>query len=88
LPSAPFSPLGEVVQAGGKVVTVWAAEGDYDPRGLKSNLFELEWPPRSGRREAFPEVDRAGWFSQTEAEAKILLGQRPFIKRLADILGI
>jgi predicted NUDIX family NTP pyrophosphohydrolase len=85
-PRRPFYPLGQIVQAGGKVVTAWAVEDDFDPQGLKSNLFEMEWPPRSGRRQAFPEVNRAGWFTQPEAEAKILPGQRPFIKRLAELL--
>src|SRR4051812_39923506 len=58
-PRPPLYPLGQIVQAGGKVVTAWAAEGDFDPQGLKSNMFEMEWPPRSGRKQAFPEVDRA-----------------------------
>jgi predicted NUDIX family NTP pyrophosphohydrolase len=78
--------LGEVVQAGGKRVTAWAVEGDFDPAGLVSNTFELEWPPRSGRMAQFPEVDRAAWFSPAEAQAKILPGQRPFIDRLARLL--
>src|SRR5579859_7132586 len=58
----PFHPLPPVRQSGGKIVHAWAAEGDCDPAALRSNTFELEWPPRSGRRVAFPEIDRAGWF--------------------------
>ena len=62
-----FRPLGEVVQAGGKRVSAWAVEGDFDPAALVSNTFETEWPPRSGRKRSFPEVDRAAWFSPAEA---------------------
>jgi len=80
--TGPFAPLGEIVQAGGKAVTAWAAEGDFDVTTLKSNAFELEWPPRSGRRQSFPEVDRAEWFTPAEARTKLLAGQRPFIERL------
>jgi predicted NUDIX family NTP pyrophosphohydrolase len=83
-----FLPLGEVVQPGRKVVSAWALEGDFDPAALHSNTFELEWPPRSGRRQAFPEVDRAGWFAPAEAEAKILPGQREFIRRLLEALKL
>jgi predicted NUDIX family NTP pyrophosphohydrolase len=75
-------PLGEVLQRGGKRVSAWAIEGAFDPATLISNSFELEWPPRSGRRQAFPEVDRAAWFSPDEARAKILEAQAPFIDRL------
>src|SRR5262245_32105515 len=77
-----FLPLGELVQAGGKRVTAWALEGDFDPAALRSNTFEMEWPPKSGRRESFPEVDRAQWFSPDEARAKILKSQSGFIDRL------
>lgn len=82
-----FIELGEVVQPGRKVVTAYAVEGDFDPGGLTSNLFEMEWPPRSGRMQSFPEVDRAAWFAPDEAKAKMLAGQRPFIHRLLDRLG-
>jgi predicted NUDIX family NTP pyrophosphohydrolase len=74
--------LGELTQPSRKVITAWALEGDFDPRGLKSNTFELEWPPRSGRRQSFPEVDRAEWFVLGEARRKILPGQSAFIDRL------
>lgn len=79
--------LGELVQPSRKVITAFAIEGDFDPRGLKSNLFELEWPPKSGRLQSFPEVDRAQWFALDEAREKILPGQRPFIDRLLERLG-
>lgn len=74
--------LEPVRQAGGKVVLAWALEGDFDPAGLSSNSFELEWPPRSGRMRAFPEVDRAAWFTPGEARAKLLAGQRPLVEQL------
>jgi predicted NUDIX family NTP pyrophosphohydrolase len=75
--------LGEVRQAGGKIVTAWAVEGDIDPQKIVSNNFEMIWPPKSGRRQSFPEVDRAAWFTLDEAADKILDGQRPFLERLA-----
>lgn len=74
--------LGEVVQAGRKRVRAFALEGDVDVSDLRSNTFELEWPPRSGRRQSFPEVDRAEWFAPEVARRKIMTGQRPFIERL------
>jgi predicted NUDIX family NTP pyrophosphohydrolase len=80
-------PLGEVVQPGRKVVTAFALEGDLDPATLRSNTFELEWPPKSGRKATFPEIDRALWFSPAEAEQKILSGQRPFLERLKKAIG-
>jgi predicted NUDIX family NTP pyrophosphohydrolase len=86
-PRGDFLPLGELVQPGRKIVTAWAIEGDFDPSALKSNLFEMEWPPKSGRLQSFPEVDRAQWFPLEEAREKILPGQRPFIDRLLDRLG-
>ena len=85
-PAGDVRALGEVKQAGGKVVTAWAIEGDFDPAALKSNRFELEWPPRSGRRQSFPEVDRAAWFDLDEAREKILSGQRALIDRLGAAL--
>jgi predicted NUDIX family NTP pyrophosphohydrolase len=81
-PTGEFWELGELVQPSRKVITAWAVEGDFDPRELKSNTFELEWPPKSGRRQSFPEVDRAGWFVPAEARRKILPGQSAFIDRL------
>jgi len=86
-PQGELRPLGELVQPGRKIVTAWALEGDLDPSTLRSNRFELEWPPRSGRRQSFPEVDRADWFSPAEARRKILPGQREFIDRLLRAIG-
>jgi predicted NUDIX family NTP pyrophosphohydrolase len=81
-----FISLGETKQAGGKLVTAWALEQDFDPATLKSNLFELEWPPRSKTIRKFPEVDAGAWFPLPEARGKILRGQLDFINRLADCL--
>jgi|SRR3954471_4119755 len=78
-------PLGELTQPGRKIVTAFAVEGDFDPATLKSNTFELEWPPKSGRKATFPEVDCAQWFSLEMARAKILSGQREFITRVLKI---
>jgi predicted NUDIX family NTP pyrophosphohydrolase len=82
-----FLPLGEIVQKRGKIVTAFALEGDFDPATLRSNMFEIEWPPRSGRKQTFPEVDRAQWFAPAEAERKILPGQKELIARLLTKLG-
>ena len=87
-PSGEFRPLGELVQPGRKIVAAWAVEGDFDPAKLKSNTFELEWPPRSGRKATFPEVDRAEWFSPAAAREKILPGQSEFIARLMAAIGV
>ena len=86
-PAGDFWELGELVQPSRKVVTAWAVEGDFDVAGLKSNTFELEWPPKSGRKAQFPEVDRAEWFSPAEAVTKILPGQQEFIDRLLALVG-
>ena len=86
-PRGAFSSLGDVVQTGGKRVSAWAVEGDFDPAALVSNSFEIEWPPRSGRRATFPEVDRAEWFSPAVARDKIVAGQRIFIDRLAQLIA-
>ena len=79
----PLRPLGEVVQRGGKRVVAFAGEGDFDPRKLASNSFEIEWPPRSGRIQSFPEVDRAEWYDLETARTKILPGQIDLLDRLA-----
>jgi predicted NUDIX family NTP pyrophosphohydrolase len=84
--AGPFAPLGEVRQAGGKRVLAWAVEGDLDPARLRCNLFEMEWPPRSGRLQQFPEIDRVAWFAPAQARSKLLAGQRPFIDRLLAAL--
>lgn len=83
-----FLELGEVKQAGGKVVSAWAFEGDCEAGKLTSNLCQLEWPPRSGRFIEFPEVDRGEWFSVDEAKVRILKGQQPFLDRLLRELSI
>lgn len=82
----PLASLGRIRQRGGKCVEAFAVEGDFDPRDLRSNAFEIEWPPRSGRRAAFPEVDRAGWFDLDEARVRLLDSQRPLLDRLAALL--
>jgi predicted NUDIX family NTP pyrophosphohydrolase len=78
-------PLGQLKQPGGKIVHAWAAEQDFDPASLRSNTFELEWPPRSGKLRAFPEVDRAAWFTVEDARRKLLKGQLDFIDRLCAL---
>lgn len=82
-PPGPRLDLGEVRQAGGKWTRLWAVAGDLDVSEVRSNTFEMEWPPRSGRRATFPEVDRAGWFRMEEARAKLLPSLLPFLDRLA-----
>jgi predicted NUDIX family NTP pyrophosphohydrolase len=79
-----LEPLGEIRQRAGKRVFGFALEGDLDVRIIKSNTFEIEWPPRSGKMQAFPEIDRAEWFDLPLAHGKILDGQRPFLDRLAE----
>ena len=81
-------PLGEVRQRSGKRVEAWAAAGDLDPETVRSNTFELEWPPRSGRMQTFPEVDRAAWFGLEEAQRRLLPAQAPFVDRLREHLGV
>ncbi len=79
---SPFIELGDVKQAGGKIVSVWAFAGNCDPQTLQSNTFTLEWPPHSGRKIEVLEVDRAAWFSIEEARSKLLASQHPFLDRL------
>jgi predicted NUDIX family NTP pyrophosphohydrolase len=79
-----FIELGDLKQPGGKIVSAWAFEGDCDPKALRSNTFTIEWPPRSGRKEEFPEVDRASWYSVDEAKQRLLPGQRAFLDRLLE----
>ncbi len=74
-----FEPIGSYRQPGGKIVTAWSVESDFDTDAIKSNMFAMEWPPRSGAMKEFPEVDRAGWFSLPEAGLKILKGQRAIL---------
>ena len=86
-PDGPTLELGEIRQKNGKRVTAWAVEGDLDAEAITSNTFELEWPPRSGRRQEFPEVDRAAWFTLDAARVKILAAQAPLLDRLAEQVG-
>jgi predicted NUDIX family NTP pyrophosphohydrolase len=74
--------LGEVRLKSGKRVQGWAAEGDFDPAGLRSNTFTMEWPPRSGKEREFPEVDRAEWFAPEQARLKLNPAQAAFLDRL------
>jgi predicted NUDIX family NTP pyrophosphohydrolase len=79
--------LGEVRQKNGKLVVAWAVEGDLDATAARSNTFELEWPPRSGRRQEFPEIDRAEWFAVARAREKLLPAQVAFLDRLEEVAG-
>ena len=81
--SGNFIPLGEIRQPGGKVVTAWALEEDFDTNNLRSNTFSMPWPPRSGKLQEFPEIDRAAWFPLDVARRKILIGQAELLDRLA-----
>ncbi len=78
-PEGPLTPLGRIRQKGGKTVEAFALEGDLDPEAIRSNSFTLEWPPKSGRLQTFPEIDRAGWFTLAEARDKILPSQAPIL---------
>lgn len=73
-------------QPGGKIIHAFAVEGDCDPAELRSNVFSMEWPPKSGRQQEFAEVDRAAWFPIDEARGRILAGQAPFLDELTRIL--
>jgi predicted NUDIX family NTP pyrophosphohydrolase len=85
-PRGPTIELGEVRQAGGKLVVCWAVEGDLDPDDAFSNTFEMEWPPRSGRTQEFPEIDRVAWFDLASAREAINLAQAAFLDRLDESL--
>jgi predicted NUDIX family NTP pyrophosphohydrolase len=82
-----FVALGDVRQKGGKVVTAFALQGDFDVSQLASNTFEIEWPPKSGKRQAFPEADRAAWFTLDEAREKIISGQLELLARADKLLS-
>ncbi len=87
-PEGEYLELGDIEQHNKKIVTAWAIEADVDASGIKSNLFEMEWPPRSGQTQEFPEIDRAGWFGLAEASQKCIRGQAELFKRLAEKLDI
>ena len=82
----PFHPLGTIQQAGGKIVTAFAIEGDCEPALLTSNLCTIEWPPRSGHQIDIPEIDRGAWFTLATAAIHILPTQQPFLDRLQTLL--
>jgi predicted NUDIX family NTP pyrophosphohydrolase len=84
VPTQELVPLGALRVTSGKVLAVWAAEGDLDAAAAQSNTFTVEWPPRSGRLQEFPEIDRAAWFGLEEARSKLVKGQVPFLDRLRD----
>ena len=84
--SGPLEPLGEVRQRGGKRVTAFAVEADLDVDAIKGNSFEIEWPPRSGRRQSFPEIDRIAYFALPIAMKKIITYQQPFLRELESRL--
>ena len=79
--------LGAFRQSSAKIVDAWAVEGDLDPASLRSNTFTLEWPPRSGRTQEVPEVDRAAWFTPEAARRKLVKGQRPIVDALLHLLA-
>lgn len=82
-----FTDLGTIKMSSGKVVYAWAVQGEIDAEHITSNTFELEWPPKSGTKQEFPEVDKAQWFTFKQAHDKIHPSQLPFLERLADELG-
>jgi len=86
--SGPFLPLGQIQQKGGKIVHAWATPGRWDAAKFTSNSFEMEWPPKSGKMQSFPEVDRAEMLPLKKALERIKETQRPLLTRLADKLGV
>jgi predicted NUDIX family NTP pyrophosphohydrolase len=87
VPDGAFVALSPLRQAGGKIVHAFALEGDCDPTAIRSNSFTIEWPPRSGERREFPEVDRAAWFALAEAKRKILKSQLGLLEQLVELLS-
>jgi predicted NUDIX family NTP pyrophosphohydrolase len=83
-----FRPLEPIKQPGGKVVQAWAIEANCDPAQVRSNVFTMEWPPKSGRTQQFPEVDRAEWFAVTESRKRIIAAQINFLDQLVSVLGV
>jgi len=86
-PSGEFIPLGTVAQKGGKTIEAWAFQGDCDPRTFRSNTFTMEWPPRSGKRREFPEVDRAEFFAIEAAKRQINPAQTALLEKLEQIVS-
>jgi len=87
-PTGPFVPLKPIKQKGGKIVHAWAFEGDCNPVTIKSNTFTMEWPPKSGKQQEFPEIDRAEWFDLTAARTKIKAGQEGLIEEFEALKGL
>jgi len=85
-PDVEYRELGVFRYSSGKLVWVFAGEADFDPDGVRSNTFEIEWPPRSGRRQSFPELDAAGWFPLEAARPRLVKGQRPALDALARLV--
>jgi predicted NUDIX family NTP pyrophosphohydrolase len=86
VPDGPLIELGEITQKSGKVVLAWAVRGDLDPAAAFSNTYDMEWPPRSGRIQSFPEIDRVEWFDLDEAARRLKAAQLPFLERLRAAL--
>jgi len=86
-PEGPYLELGETKLSSGKVITTFAVEGDFDLDTFRSNLFEMEWPPRSGRMQQFPELDRAAWLPPEAAQAKLVKGQLPILSALVAVVS-
>jgi predicted NUDIX family NTP pyrophosphohydrolase len=87
LPDVPLIPLGDIRQKSGKLVVGWGAEGDLDPSTAFSNTYTMEWPPGTGRMQAFPEIDRVEWFAVEEARRRLKAAQVPFIDRLLEAVA-
>jgi predicted NUDIX family NTP pyrophosphohydrolase len=83
-PAGELVSLGDAKQSSGKIVTVWAVEGELDPKAIVPGTFRMEWPARSGTLQEFPEIDRVAWFDMATARRKLVRGQQPFLDRLAD----
>ncbi|HEU4914675.1 MAG TPA: NUDIX domain-containing protein [Candidatus Saccharimonadales bacterium] len=88
VPGSAFVSLGDFKVTSNKIVKAWAAEGDIDPKHVKSNTFEMEWPPKSGKTSEFPEVDKVAWFPLAVAVEKVTKGQVQIIEKLAELLGV
>jgi predicted NUDIX family NTP pyrophosphohydrolase len=86
-PVGPMIPLGEIRQKNNKIVIAWGLEGDLDADAIHSNTFTAEWPPRTGRMQEFPEIDRAAWLTLEAAAVKIIETQQPLLDRLAQAVG-
>ena len=86
-PNGDFLPLGPLKQPSGKTVFAWAVKGDFDPATLRSNMFPMEWPPKTGKLQQFPEIDRAAWLTPEIAKQKILRGQVTLIDQLLTVAG-